>query len=113
MAAWVYILRCADGSYYVGCTTHLEQRIGQHHAGTFGGYTSSRRPVELVYASEHQELVTAIAFERQVKKWSRVKKEALIRRDWDALPALAKRGFRPASAVVRPSRRSPADRSSG
>jgi len=105
VAAWVYILRCADGSYYVGCTTNLEQRIAQHHAGTFTGYTSSRRPIEVAWVSEHQMIRDAIAAERQIKRWSRAKKEAVIRRDWDALPGLSARGFQPASLAVRPSRR--------
>ncbi len=91
MAAFVYILRCADGSYYVGSTrTELETRIAQHNAGTFGGYTARRRPVVLVFHQEFEWITDAIAAERQVKNWSRAKKEALIRGDWDALKALAR-----------------------
>ncbi len=52
MAVWVYILRCADDSYYTGLTTDLEQRLAQHHAGTFEGFTSTRLPVECVYVAE-------------------------------------------------------------
>ena len=48
MASWAYMLRCRDGSFYAGCTTSLDQRIGQHHAGEQNGYTAARRPVELV-----------------------------------------------------------------
>lgn len=95
MAATVYILRCRDGSYYVGCTTNFEQRLGQHRAGTYEGYTSSRLPVEVVWNAEFQSIYDAIAFERQLKRWSRAKKEAVIRGDWDNLPELAARGFRP------------------
>ncbi|WP_348271105.1 GIY-YIG nuclease family protein [Methylobacterium sp. Leaf93] len=69
MAAFVYILRCADGSYYVGSARGetLGKRLGEHHAGTFQGYTSKRRPVVLVYAEEFERITEAIAFERQVK----------------------------------------------
>ncbi|HEX7968533.1 MAG TPA: GIY-YIG nuclease family protein [Stellaceae bacterium] len=90
MSAYVYILRCADGSYYVGGTrASLEERIAQHNAGTFGGYTARRRPVILLFHQEFDRVTDAIAAERQVKGWSRAKKEALIRGDWDALPDLA------------------------
>jgi predicted GIY-YIG superfamily endonuclease len=92
MPAWLYILRCRDGSYYVGTTRgSLDRRIGEHNAGHFGGYTSSRRPVELVYQQEFPQIADAIAAERQVKGWRRAKKEALIAGDFDALKALSKR----------------------
>ncbi|CAA2101952.1 hypothetical protein MBUL_01438 [Methylobacterium bullatum] len=93
MAAFVYILRCADGSYYVGSARGetVDKRLGEHHAGTFQGYTSKRRPLVLVYAEEFERITEAIAFERQVKGWSRAKKEALIASDWDALRYLSKR----------------------
>ncbi|MBD8904162.1 hypothetical protein MBTS_18255 [Methylobacterium bullatum] len=93
MAAFAYILRCADGSYYVGSARGetLDKRLGEHHAGTFQGYTSKRRPVVLVYAEEFERVTDAIAFERRLKGWSRAKKEALIASDWDALQRLAKR----------------------
>jgi putative endonuclease len=93
MAAWVYILKCAD---YVGCTTNLDQRLNQHGDGTFGGYTSTRRPMELVWTNEFQGIHDAIAFERRIKRWSRAKKQALISGDYDLLPELSARGFRPA-----------------
>ena len=85
-------MRCSDGSFYVGNTRgNLETRIGQHNAGTFGGYTSTRRPVELVFSPEFDLLTDAFAAERQIKGWSRAKKEALIRGDYDALKLLAQR----------------------
>jgi predicted GIY-YIG superfamily endonuclease len=90
MAVWVYILRCADDSYYTGLTTNLEQRLGRHRAGTFEGYTSTRLPVECVYVAEFQSIYEAIAWERTLKRWSRAKKEAVIAQDWDRLPALAR-----------------------
>jgi predicted GIY-YIG superfamily endonuclease len=92
MQIFVYIVRCSDGSYYVGNTRgSLETRIGQHNAGTFGGYTSARRPVELVFSAEFDLLTEAFSAERQIKGWSRAKKEALIRGDYDALHELARR----------------------
>jgi putative endonuclease len=93
MGAFVYMLRCSDGSYYIGTAAgnDLSMRVAQHQAGTFPGYTALRRPVDLVW-SEHFELITdAIAAERQIKGWSRAKKEALIGQDWIALRNLAKR----------------------
>ena len=90
MSAFVYILRCADGSYYVGSTrANVEERLAQHQSGIFDGYTARRRPVTLVFAEEFERITDAIAAERQVKGWRRDKKEALIRRDWAALPALS------------------------
>jgi putative endonuclease len=96
VAAWVYMLRCADGSYYVGCTTNIDQRYGQHLAGECN-YTPLRLPVVMVWSDEFQSVLDAIDAERQIKRWSRLKKEALIRGDYEALPRLSKRGFRPAS----------------
>lgn len=89
MGGWVYIVRCADGSYYTGSTSDTpERRLSEHNAATFPGYTSSRRPVTLVFAEEFGDLRDAHAFERQVKGWSRAKKEALIARDWAKLQVL-------------------------
>lgn len=92
MSAHVYILKCVDGRYYVGSTRGgLEQRIAEHNAGTFGGYTKSRRPVELVYSEIFQRITDAIAAERRLKGWSRAKKEALIAGDFEALKRLARK----------------------
>ncbi|MCK1708381.1 MULTISPECIES: GIY-YIG nuclease family protein [unclassified Bradyrhizobium] len=99
--AYLYILKCADGSYYIGTTrTELEIRVAQHNAGTFAGYTSSRRPVT-------DRITDAIECERKLKKWSRAKKEAFMRGDFADLRELAKRGSH------HPSRRPPAAGSSG
>ena len=87
--AWVYILQCSDGSYYVGCSTNLAQRMEQHEQGTFSGYTAKRRPVVLKWSGETNDINSAIAAERQIKGWSRAKKEALIRGDWEALHELS------------------------
>jgi putative endonuclease len=85
-AAFVYILLCADGSYYTGLAHgSLERRLWEHQNGFHAGYTSTRRPVELVYSAAFDRLDEAIAAERRIKGWTRVKKEALIRGDFDAL----------------------------
>ena len=92
MLAYLYILRCADDSYYVGTTrSSLDRRVAEHQEGTFGGYTSDRRPVELVWHQEFANITDAITMERRVKGWSRAKKEALIAGEWDRLHDLAKR----------------------
>jgi len=90
--AYLCILRCADGSYYVGTTRKsLEERLGEHNAGLHRGYTSSRRPVAMVFAQHFDTITDAVAAERQVKGWSRAKKEAMIEGAWSRLPDLAKR----------------------
>ncbi len=91
MTVYVYMLRCRDGKYYTGSTRgSLEKRVNEHNIGAFGGYTISRRPVELVYFQAFERIADAVAAERQLKGWRRVKKEALIRGDYDALVRLAK-----------------------
>jgi putative endonuclease len=90
LGAYAYILHCADGSYYVGSTrVELEQRIGRHNAGHCRGYTFKRRPVTLVYHEHFDRITDDIAAERQLEGWSRAKKEALIRGDFDLLRSLA------------------------
>ena len=87
--SWVYILQCSDGSYYTGCTTNLEKRMDQHHRGLLDGYTSKRRPVKLLWTEEFRDINEAIDAERQIKGWSRKKKEALMRNDFELLHELA------------------------
>ena len=92
--AWVYILRCSDGSYYTGLTKQEEPeaREWEHNEGTYeDSYTSTRRPVRLVYAENFELVVDAIAAERRIKGWSRRKKEALMAGDWQKLVVLSKR----------------------
>jgi putative endonuclease len=104
MSAHLYILRCADASYYVGTTVgSLERRVAEHQAGAHDGYTAHRRPVELVFHQQFDRWADAAAAERQIKGWRREKKEVLIRGDFAALPFLARRG----GTAVRPSRRGP------
>ena len=92
--AYMYILRCSDGSYYVGSTRNLESRLWQHQQGLGAEYTKHRLPVDLVYAYEFERVVDAFAMEKRVQGWSRKKREALIRGDYDALPRLASRAQR-------------------
>lgn len=99
MQIWVYILRCADESYYVGSHRGPDpaDREAQHNAGMDPkAWTYSRRPVTLVWCTEFEDPLQAVAFERRLKGWSRAKKEAVISGDWKALPTLARRRSRPA-----------------
>ena len=93
MGIYVYMLRCADGSYYVGSATgeNLAIRVDQHNAGTYKGYTFSRLPVALVWSEHFERITDGIAVERQLKSWSRAKKETLLRSDWDKVSNLARR----------------------
>ena len=82
----VYVLKCADLSYYTGITSNLENRVIQHQEGkSTTSYTYSRRPVELIYYESYQWVWEAIAREKQIKRWSRAKKEALISGDFERL----------------------------
>ncbi|MCJ7434000.1 MAG: GIY-YIG nuclease family protein [Anaerolineales bacterium] len=92
--AWMYILKCADDSYYVGSTKNLELRLSQHQEGVGAKYTSKRLPVELVYSEEYDRVVDAYNREKQVQNWSRAKREALINNQTELLPALAKKKFK-------------------
>jgi putative endonuclease len=87
---YVYMLRCADDSFYVGITNELEIRLGQHEFGLDREcYTFSRRPVALVHASDFQDVNQAIAWEKRLKGWSRAKKKALIVNNWRLIRTLA------------------------
>jgi putative endonuclease len=85
----VYMLRCSDGSYYVGSTRDLETRLAQHHSGGGSDYTSRRMPVELVFTEEFDDIGSAYRREKQIQGWSRRKREALIAGDYEALPGLS------------------------
>jgi putative endonuclease len=90
--ATIYILRCSDGSYYTGITRRpVEERVSEHALGLHEGYTFTRRPVTLVHAESYERIDEAIAPERRIKGWSRVKKEAYIRGDFEALATLSRR----------------------
>ena len=90
MAFHIYMLKCADGSYYTGHTDDLEQRLVAHQTGAVRGYTSSRRPVELVWSDMFASRQEAFERERQIKGWARSKKQALIDGQWSELRVLAR-----------------------
>jgi putative endonuclease len=92
--SYVYILKCNDGTYYTGVSSNLTQRISDHQNGKHcNSYTYSRRPVLLVFSAEFTDINLAIDSEKQIKKWSKAKKEALIKGDFELLPSLAKKKF--------------------
>jgi len=87
---FVYIVKCKDNSYYTGITNDFERRVDEHNGGSDrNSYTYPRRPVELVFQYEFNDVNQAIAFEKQLKGWNRKKKEAVINGDWDMLKVLA------------------------
>ena len=92
--SYVYVLLCSDNTYYTGVTSNLTQRIFQHESGFYQEcYTFRRRPIEVVFYCEFTDINIAIKTEKQIKKWSKAKKLALINGDYDALPNLAKKKF--------------------
>ena len=89
---YVYILECADGTYYTGVTNDIERRLYEHISGQNPeSYTSKRRPVKLVWYTETNDINFALEKEKQIKKWSKAKKNALINEDWENLILLAKK----------------------
>ena len=93
--SFVYILLCSDKTYYTGITSNLEKRIQEHKLGKYpGSYTYLRLPIKLVFYAEFTNITLAIQTEKQIKKWSRVKKEALINGEFQKLPNLAKKKFK-------------------
>ncbi len=91
MVYTVYILKCADNAYYTGITNDIDRRLWEHQSGYDPkAYTFNRRPVELVFYEHFPDVNQAITFEKQIKGWRRVKKEALINQRWDLLPELSR-----------------------
>lgn len=87
----VYILHCCDNSYYTGHTDNIEKRIAEHTIGAIQScYTFKRRPLTLVFSQEFETREEALTSEQQIKGWSRKKKEAMIRGDWEEVSRLAK-----------------------
>jgi len=103
MSFYTYMLRCSDDSYDVGHTEDLDTRFAAHQSGLLTGYTQRRRPVHLVWHQEFAERDQAFAAERQIKGWSRAKKEALITGDWDAVQLLSRKLFLRSSFDTPPS----------
>ncbi|WP_298370972.1 GIY-YIG nuclease family protein [uncultured Lutibacter sp.] len=92
--SFVYILKCADNTYYTGVTSDLSKRLFEHQNGLhINSYTNKRRPIELVFYAEFTDINLAIDKEKQIKKWSKTKKEALINGNFRMLPNLAKKKF--------------------
>jgi predicted GIY-YIG superfamily endonuclease len=105
---YVYILACADGTFYTGMTMDPERRLDEHNAGLDpAAYTFTRRPVRLVWAETLPRRHEAIAREHQVKGWSRAKKLALIRNDWDEVQAIVREERRSRESTPLPSKKSP------
>ena len=87
---YVYILRCSDNSLYTGITNDLERRVNEHNDGKLpDAYTFKRRPVVLEWFQDFTEPNQAIYFEKKLKRWSKAKKEALIKGDFDMIETLA------------------------
>ena len=112
MGGWTYMLRCSDGSFYVGSTSYddVSVRVAEHNEARYFGYTSSRRPVSLAWSKWFHDLRSAHAMERRLKGWSRAKKLALISGDSDALVKLSRRRARKPKSAPQPSRRHIAER---
>jgi len=115
---WVYIVRCADHSYYTGHTDDLDRRIAQHENGDIPScYTFKRRPVTLVFSQPFVTREEALSAEQQIKGWSRKKKEAMMRGDWEEVSRLARstarREAQDPSAGSDPSKNSGPSTSSG
>jgi putative endonuclease len=92
---FVYILKCNDDTYYTGVTNDVERRLIEHQSGeNKDAYTHSRRPVELVFSADFSNIEVAIEKEKQIKKWSKKKKEALINGEFELLPNLSKKEFK-------------------
>jgi putative endonuclease len=92
--SYVYILKCSDKTYYTGVTSNIPKRLKEHQKGIHkNSYTFKRRPLELVFYAEFTDINIAIEKEKQIKKWSRAKKEALINGEFDSLINLAKKKF--------------------
>ena len=87
---FVYIVKYSDKSYYTGVSSNLERRINDHNSGRFTGYTSKRLPVKLVYSQRFTDINDAIRAEKQIKGWSRAKKEVLIQGDFKLLKQLSR-----------------------
>jgi putative endonuclease len=90
MTFWAYMMHCRGGAFYTGHTDNLPHRVAQHESGTIPGFTADRLPVTLVWSQEFSTRVEALEAERRIKGWSRAKKMALIRGDWDRISSLAK-----------------------
>jgi len=106
---FTYMLECSDGSFYVGSTWDLGERVSQHMAGLGATYTRRRLPVRLVWAEEFERVDEAFSMEKRVQGWGREKRIALIEGRYDDLPALSRRGRTTAAAEISEEARSRLD----
>jgi predicted GIY-YIG superfamily endonuclease len=114
LSFWTYLLHCNGGYFYVGHTDDLERRVTQHEAGYLSGFTRDHLPVKLVWSEYFQTRQEAREMEHRLKGWSRAKKLALIRGDWEAIQMLAKSKDSPSTSSGQTDvRGTPVDRSSG
>ena len=90
MTFWTYMLHCNGGLLYVGHTDNLDNRIAQHQSGYIPGFTRDHLPVKLIWSEAFGTRLEALEAERRLKGWSKAKKLALVRGDWDLISALAK-----------------------
>jgi len=86
---YLYILKCGDGSYYIGHTDDIDKRLNEHLQGAGSAYTRRRQPVEVIYAEAFMNRCDAFEAERRLKGWSRKKKEAFMRGDWETIKKLS------------------------
>jgi len=103
LAFYAYLLRCNDGSYYAGHTDDLERRMSEHQSGAFGGYSAKRLPVSLAWSEDFGTREDAFAVERQIKGWTRAKKEALIAGDWELIARLSRSRSQSGTDIAGPS----------
>ena len=101
MSFWAYMLHCRGGYFYTGHTDNIERRIAEHRSGLVPGFASNHAPVELVWSQEFTTRAEALEAERRIKGWSRAKKLALIRGDWERISWLAKRKGSPSTSSGR------------
>jgi predicted GIY-YIG superfamily endonuclease/proteasome lid subunit RPN8/RPN11 len=101
MSFWAYMLHCRGGYFYTGHTDDLERRMAQHHAGAFPGFSRDHLPVELAWSDWFATREEAQVAEKRIKGWSRAKKLALIRGDWNSISRLAKNKDSPSTSSGR------------
>jgi predicted GIY-YIG superfamily endonuclease len=101
MTFHVYMLHCAGGNFYVGQTDNLERRFSEHESGLIPGYTQNRRPVKLVWTDSFQTRDDAKVVEKKLKGWTKAKKLALIRGNWDGISLLARNRVEKEKAALR------------
>ncbi|MEG0808202.1 MAG: GIY-YIG nuclease family protein [Alistipes sp.] len=98
MEGYLYILRCKNGTFYVGSTVNIDKRLQEHQAGVGANYTRRHRPVKLVYLQHYPCIATAFHIEQQLHKWSHSKKQALIEGNFEILRALSHKSERTTAA---------------